>query len=340
MKKSTLIISIVLTVVLGFAALVLVAVLHDPAPSNVGGPPTADIIDTIENDPPPIVNDDPRPEIHGLLSYVEYGDNRAYIFGSMHVGRPDFFPLADVVEQAMRRADTFAFEYDLTLDETLEGIVMALYFMILPDDETLATYLPPEAYAHLLAVLETFYYIDYELVEYMRPAAIDTLMMYFEIAPALGVYAEYSVDEYVFEFAFDAGLPVLGLASMEHQLSLGFDLPHEVSVASVMAMPNRNTLLAQTRSLVDAYVAQNINALRALVTIDDDGSCLYNTYFVDIIMTQRTSEFAQEIDRLLRETDEPTTFFITIGIAHLLHGHGNAFEVLEELGHTVNSLWR
>ena len=340
MKKGTFIGLLIFVLIFGFAAIVATAVLtHTPTEVVATTPrqPSSNQAGSGSGFVSPFRRNS---QIHGALSYVQYGYNRAYIFGSMHVGNPDFFPLAQIVEDAMRRADAFAFEYDLSLDDTLEGIMAALYFMFLPEGETLATYLSPDVHAHVVEILSTFYYIDYEDVNIFRPSVIETLMLYFEVAPNVGVYAEYSVDDYVFEFALDAGLPILGLVPMEHQMTIAFAPPHEVLEASILLWTDRNTMVEQTRNLVDAYAAQDMDAIRNMISVADaDLTNPAIAFEVDVFMTQRTSEFAHEIDRLLRETTEPTTFFITIGIAHLLGDHGNAFAVLEGLGHTVNHLW-
>ncbi|MCL2349853.1 MAG: TraB/GumN family protein, partial [Defluviitaleaceae bacterium] len=103
---------------------------------------------------------------------------------------------------------------------------------------------------------------------------------------------------------------------------------------------NRDAMLSEIRDVVEAYTVQDINALRRLISPDANDDCAYAVYMIEVMMTQRSGEFAHEIDRLLRETEEPTTFFVTIGIAHLLHAHGNTLAVLESQGHTINELWR
>jgi len=342
MKTSTVIITVLLILVLGAAALVAVAILTYPGDDAAqhydyeGGAYVAEI----GGGQATLPSDTQNYNIHGLLSYIEYGDNRVYLLGSMHVGRPEFFPLADAVEQAMRRANAFAFEYDLTESTTLEGIMMMLAMMALPEGEVLATYLPPDAHAHLVGILSTFDYIDYEDVQEMNPTFIEMMMMQLEVAPALGVYEEHSIDMYVFEFAMAQGAEILGLVSMEHQLYALLNPPHDVMVSSVLNWPDKNTQITETRRLVNAYAAQDIGALRSMVSAV--GINVTNLAELHMLSetARRTSEFAAEIDRLLRETYEPTTFFVTIGIAHLLHDQGNAIYLLGNKGHAVNELWR
>jgi uncharacterized protein YbaP (TraB family) len=279
-----------------------------------------------------------RPQIHGLLSYVEYGGNRAYIFGSMHLGRPYFFPLADIVESAMRRADIFAFEFDLSEMETLENMLLMMQYMFLPAGQTLATYLPPDVYDHLIEILATFPNVNYEDIARMRPMAVSTWITALEIFPVLDIDEAYSVDSYVFSFARENSRPIIGLNPLHHEMSLLFDVPHEVGVAAIASLTDRDTMLAEAYDfgLVEAYIAQDMDALLSMIRGLDYFDDPYSNYMHEVILIQRSIEFAQEIDRLLRETVEPTVFFVTMGIGHMLgDDFGNVFVVLEEMGYEV-----
>ena len=94
--------------------------------------------------------------IHGLLTRIEYGDNVAYIMGSMHMGRPHWFPLAGVVEDAMRRADVFAFEFDFTLRDDPLVMVGLQEHLLLPQGMTLLDVLTPQGLENFFDFLEIF----------------------------------------------------------------------------------------------------------------------------------------------------------------------------------------
>ncbi|MDR2168345.1 MAG: TraB/GumN family protein [Clostridiales bacterium] len=278
--------------------------------------------------------------IHGLLSYVEYGGNRAYIFGSMHLGRPYFFPLADVAEDALRRADVFAFEFDMNEMETLEGAILMLQHMFLPENQTLQTFLPAEVYQHFLEVLETFPLVNYEEITRMRPVAVSSMITALEIFPVLGIYTEYSVDSYVLDFARARGREIIGLNPLFHELSLLFNAPREVQIAAIATLTDRDSLLAEAYDLglVQAYTNQDMETLYKLLR-GPEPTDAYSAYLIDVILIQRSMEFAAEIDRLLRETEEATTFFVTIGIGHMLgDDFGNVLVALADLGHSVTNV--
>ena len=44
----------------------------------------------------------------GTLYRVRYQDHISYLFGTIHIGRPEFFPLEGQATQALSEADTLA----------------------------------------------------------------------------------------------------------------------------------------------------------------------------------------------------------------------------------------
>ncbi|MCL2619728.1 MAG: TraB/GumN family protein, partial [Defluviitaleaceae bacterium] len=284
-----------------------------------------------------------RPYIHGLLSYVEYGDNRAYIFGSMHLGRPYFFPLPARVEDAMHRSDIFAFEFDLTQLQDLAAMMEVARYMMLPLGTTLADVLPPETHAHLLDVLETFTLVNYEDIAMFQPMVAATMITALEIFPLMDISEIYSVDTHIMSIAQGLDRTIIGLNPLAHETSVLYRAPMDVQIAAINDLADRDTMIEAARDLglVEAYTAQDIDALFALLRPEDAHGNAFAQYMVDVILIQRSVEFAEEIHRLLVETDEPTTFFVTMGIGHMIgDDHGNVFIVLEEMGYEVNSLWK
>ena len=294
---------------------------------------------------PEEINDEAqdRPNIHGLLSYVEYGGNRAYIFGSMHLGRPYFFPLADEVEQALRRADVFAFEFDLTELQDLAGLLEMASYMMLPLGTTLADVLPEETHAHLLNVLETFPLVNYEEIAMFRPMVASTMITAMEIFPMMDISPEYSVDTYIMSVAQELGRQIIGLNPLAHEMYLLHSAPMEVQIAAIQDLTDRDTMIeiAADLGLVEAYTSQDMDALLALLRPYGLEPNAFAEYMIDVILIQRSIEFAEGIHRLLTETTEPTVFFVTMGIGHMIgNDHGNVFIVLEDMGHNITPLWK
>lgn len=290
--------------------------------------------------------------IHGAIHRVEYGGNVAYLFGTLHGGHDHWFPLDDVVEDALRRSDLVAIEVDM--DELEEG--MDTTVMFLPDGYTWVDILPADVYYHLVEMIEKWEF-SYANLNNMNPSVL-VFLLEFEMAVSLselGVDIEDSVDAYIEAVARELGLPVIGLESIEQQMDILFNPPFEVMLAQIINFLPPEELMelityGEAASLDQlAYYYEN-NDLDALIRefsleIDAGTECPYAIYMRDIIMNWRSTYYANEIARLLRETQEPTTFFVAVGLSHIIRSEaGEEFtDIVEQLrlqGFTVVPIWR
>jgi len=279
---------------------------------------------------------EPRPDIHGNIHRVEYGANVAYIFGSMHLGRPNWFPLGDVVEDAMRRADVFAFEFDLMQAGLLSAL--AAPYVMLPDGQTLIDFLPPDVYENFVAALSTFDFFYYEHMNAFTPFALaQTSVM--ESWMELGLQPEYSVDFYVLIFAIENGLPIIGLNSLQSEASILFNLPDSAQIAVAETMQDKAATLEYTEDLqmIEMYEAQDMDGFLDLRLAMADLDDAFSVHFLRYGLHGRCHIFAAEIGRLLTQTSEPTTFFITVGLLHIIGGDvdTNVLSLLSSAGFEV-----
>ena len=285
--------------------------------------------------------------IHGMLTRVIYGENVAYIFGSMHASRPYWFPLHTMAEEAMARSDVFVFEVDMTellnlsdeMAEEIEAIQM------LPGGLTLEDILPEDVFENFITNLETYAALGltYELVENVTPVAL-LIGLETVIYTLLGVDVEASVDAYIAEFAEANNKPVIGLNSILSEFDIVFNIPIEIQAYALVDFPDFATMLAahDDLGLIELYATQNIDGIREMlmsIAAATEGNP-YSDLLGYNLMYLRDNIFAEEIARLLQETEEPTTFFITMGIAHIIGGgYGIVFDLLEEMGFELTSLW-
>jgi len=282
--------------------------------------------------------------IHGAIHRIEYNGNVVYVFGSLHGGRPEWFPLADVVENAMRRADIFATEIDLQDEAALEEVMMSV--LILPDGQTWVDFLPQEAYDHMVAVLSSWD-IPYEAVNMMNPYFL-IHSLYMELAASMAenieVGIDVSVDVYVQNVALALGRPVFGLESIEQHVNIVFNPPLGVMIERLMfgfGTPEEvlQALLAGDEASLDElayyYETNNLAALIemfALSTPLGTGSLVID-YTREILMNYRSTYYANVIASFLRETEEPTTLFVVVGLSHVIRsGAGEGFtDIIEQL---------
>lgn len=281
------------------------------------------------------------PDIHGNIHRVESGGNVAYVFGSMHLGRPEWFPLGDAVEGAMRRADVFAFEFDFA--RTMELAILSERYATLPDGHTLATFLPRDAYETFVANLSTFDFFVYEQMNAFSPFFLSTLAAMEILVEELGLRPEYSVDFYVLRFAVEAGKPFVGLNDVRSEVSILFDLSHEALIAAAETTMDRETTLATARDLrmVELYETQDLAGFLDLRLSMADADDAFSRHALEAMVHARCRIFAAEIGRLLTETEEPTTFFVTVGMLHIIGGDVdlNVLGLLRDAGFKVEPVF-
>ncbi|MCL2364692.1 MAG: TraB/GumN family protein [Defluviitaleaceae bacterium] len=282
--------------------------------------------------------------IHGALHRVEYGGNVAYIFGTLHGGRPYWFPLADAVEEALARADVIAVEIAEVGESAaaMEAAVMAVTF--LPDGATWRDILPDEHYDHMVEMMTMHWGINYANVNTMNPSMLVTqLMMQIALMFADNFDVDFyaTVDSYIAQIAAQRGLPIIGLESAQQQVEIMFNPPHEVMLAQIMQLQDPMDMINEfidsgelTLDQIAHYYQQNdfTPILRSLaLSVYDD--CLYIFYTNAIVHNWRSTYYANEIKRLLRETEEPTTFFVAVGLSHVIRSqaHHSLTDIIQQL---------
>jgi len=293
--------------------------------------------------------------IHGAIHRVEYGGNVAYLFGTIHGGHAHWFPLADVVEDALRRADVVAVEVAeiATGSDTFDDSIMEAMF--LPDGLTWVDILPEDEYRHLVETLRGWGLV-YEHTNTMNPAfLISILELQFLLSISeFNIDWDVTVDVYITAVATELGLPVIGLESIEQQIDIVYNPPFEVMLARIMSFLSPNELLEMlyesdelTLDEMAFYYENNnfepINRSFAQ-TLGADVECLYAIYMREIASNWRSTYYANEIMRLLQETEEPTTFFVAVGLSHINRSEaGEEFtDIVQQMrlaGFNVMPIW-
>jgi len=304
--------------------------------------------------------------IHGLISVVEYGGNRAYIMGSIHIGREDWYPLSPVVEAAMDSADVFAFEIDLGASggpcicgecihecdyhaDADECMCLLMDMMFFPEGTTLADFLPADVYEIFMENLNTFP-VYAEAFAPLRPTTVSEFILYEIVAPALGLSSEHSIDMYVFNRAQGLSRPTIGLTCFNAHVAFISGMPDEYQIATARYFSDFDTALEEVEELAHIYETQDIEALIQAVTTGlaeayeayaagelSAGGLGLARYWHYTVGNYRSAFFARQVADLLTQTEEPTTFFVTVGIAHLTRDI-NVFYVLQDMGFEVVGL--
>ncbi len=138
----------------------------------------------------------------------------SFLFGTIHSDDPRVLKLPEPVSAAFTKAKTVVLEMDLgQVDQLKMGQAL-----LLPQDKSLADLIPTDLYSETIKVMSGLGYPE-EITNRLAPWAVQmTLSM---PPPKTGMF----LDAVLYQQAIEANKSVVGLETMEEQLSIFQDLP-------------------------------------------------------------------------------------------------------------------
>ncbi|MCL1788002.1 MAG: TraB/GumN family protein [Defluviitaleaceae bacterium] len=285
--------------------------------------------------------------IHGHIHRIEHAGSVAYLFGSFHGGAPDWFPLAPVVENAMARADVFAFEIDLLMDaRETAAILESIQF--LPAGQNARQLLGQNLYEQYVRTMNNWAnYFGRQILENIdrvHPAfQMFILTQALEAATFSTGGSAVTVDGYVLAFAQERRRPVVGLMDFEAQHRIFLTPPRDITREMARTFPTATSMratletngISEYDALMYYYAGNNAAGLMRVVhgSFNRRTETIVERYEREMGLNHRSTVFAEEIVRLMEEADAPMTLFVTVGISHLIrHTVGDDFtSIVEQL---------
>lgn len=260
--------------------------------------------------------------------HVSDADSDVYIFGTVHILRPDTEWRTDAIMTAFNAADTVYFEAPVNDPAEAAQIMPLIQRLGLnPPERPLSSQISAEANARL-AEIAPLLGSSAAQMEPFRPwfAAIQITVGYTVIQ---GYDPNSGVEAQLWPEAVSAGKELAYFETIEEQLSFFANLDRAVEVE----------LLEQTLAQID----ESPDALDGLVTAwatgdQDTIDTLMNGQFrdeapevYDVLIARRNENWAERVETLMEGSG---TVFIAVGAGHL-PGDGGLIELLRDRGFTV-----
>jgi len=275
-----------------------------------------------------------EPARRGFLYEVRKGNQTALLMGTIHVGRPEFYPLPAAQLERMQRNDGLVLEADIS-DNARALAATQKYAMIPADAPGLDAKLPPALKARIEAIAARNQ-LDPAPLWRMKPWMLANVLALFEAAQA-GYMPALSVESYLMRLAKQGGKPILELESIEQQFELFEGAPFTTQLAfleeAVKAVETRNARREINR-IVQAWETGDQAALERLLAEmraqDSPGA----RFTVDTILLGRHPAMVKRIESLMAEGK---TYLIAVGSLHL-PGPQGLIALLRARGFTVTAL--
>ena len=249
----------------------------------------------------------------------------SYLYGTVHLKDKRVFEFNDSLLPKLDKVDAFATE----LAMTEENILKVGQMMMLPQGQTLKDVYSPEDYKLVKDFVEREMGMNMDMIDRFKPMAL----MAFFVSPDMSSMhnSRLTVDEYLYQYAGDAGKELLSIETVEEQMSAFDKLDPQYIVDMIREPQEFNAMLEE---MVEACRTQNLDTLFQLMEADTQFASMqkFMLYDRNLLMAERFMTMAKD-----------KSVLFAIGAAHLPQDNGliallrnNGLEVTPIIaGHTA-----
>ena len=269
-----------------------------------------------------------QPEARHFLWEVVSITNRAYLFGTIHAGKKEWYPLAPAIEQAFADSRVLVVEADISDYAAMSKTTDAMAYA--PPDE-LSRHVPPADYERFLVQLARFS-VPERVVKTLKPFTAVSLLMFGEWA-RLGYQPQFGVDSYLLRKAKEERKRVVEIEGVEAQARLMDSLTeedHRLVFAGTLSALDSGLIGEQIDGMVKAWQIGDAFLMREVARRYNEktpGAAELEDKFV----WSRHAEMMAKIEGYLKARDR---HFIAVGSLHL-SGPRGLVEMLRERGYIV-----
>jgi len=272
---------------------------------------------------------------HGALFKAQQGGHTLYLFGTIHVGAKDFYPLEPRLAGLLKKAPVLALEIDPLGDPQVMARALQQHGLLTKGGPA-GPVLTPEWRMRLDRLLKQ-YNIEPETVVAMKPWLVATLLTVSEFT-AQGYDASLAVDAYLAHQAHASGQKIVELESAASQMAL-FDKMTaaeqltflQEAIAGIEDQEQAN----QAREIAHAWRNADIAALDALALKTEQDDSYSGRFLQKELLDGRNPALADGMFKLMARENNSVA---AIGVLHLI-GKGSVPELLRKRGVTVERIY-
>ncbi len=282
---------------------------------------------------------EPKTPVQGICYRITGGRNPMVILGSIHVGSPEMEPYGQHILDAMAQADVFVFECD---NESPETAAQTQAMMALTGS-TLQENVSPELWPLLTDACQQAS-LRLEALSGYKPWAVTSMLTTAAAAREMGARSSrqavsQGVEHEVLTHVKGREIRYLETAADQLYLMDGFspalqEVLLEQSCQAVLN-PKEQTSLAQWPLW---WRDGDANSFAAEYAQDDSLPADLMEEYHQALVTGRNRRMAEALAHMLVE-DSSHSFFVTIGLMHLVLEGDSVLYELEQMGYTVERMW-
>lgn len=271
----------------------------------------------------------------GALFKATGKGNTLYLYGTIHAGKPDFYPLEPRIRAAMAAAPTLALEIDAARDPAAVMAAFQQHGMFAAGSPGIAA-LPAERRERIESALKK-QGVDPAAVAQMKPWLVTTLLAVADLGK-LGYNPALGVDAHLAHLARGGNTRIAELESAQYQAALLNRLPDDEQwrlLEETLENMASGRQLREAREMFDAYERADQKALEGIAHRIDTNATLSGKFIRDVVLIERNGPMADKVASLLAQENNAV---VAVGLLHLLGKHGLP-ELLRQRGITVERVY-
>lgn len=258
--------------------------------------------------------------------------NRVYLFGTIHAGKAEWFPLADAIENALADSKVLVVEADITDAEAMKKSAAS---MVYAPPDSLEKHVASADYVRFGKLAARYGLPDAQLAQ-MKPFMAVSLLVFSEWG-RLGYLPQHGLDGYLLKRARAEAKAVVELEGVEAQANLMDSLSEEESrtlFAGALAALESGLTSEQITGMVNAWQIGDPALLLEIARKYNEGTPGAKE-FEEKFVWSRHEAMAAKIEGYLNNSRE--RHFVAVGSLHLAGPRG-LVEMLKARGYLVRQL--
>ena len=264
----------------------------------------------------------------GLLFEIKSGSKVAYLFGSIHIAKADFYPMSPKVEAAYLQADTVAVEAD-TSDPVAAQAMMPKLMYTAPDK--LENHLTPATWNDF----KTVFGPGAEQMQALKPFMISSAIAV-QVGMQLGFDPMQGIDMHFIKRAKADKKSLVELESLAFQADIVSNLTDEESdalIASLIDSIKKREMPKELQKIVDAWKAADTDAVAKLF-VDSANKNPGSKRLMKMLMDDRNEGMVNKINQMMQADKK---LFVVVGAGHLA-GEKSVVDLLRKQGLEVHQI--
>ncbi len=264
----------------------------------------------------------------GLLFEIKSQKNTAYLFGSIHMAKKDFYPMSPKVESAYTLANTVAIEADVSDQNAVMAIMPKLSYV---NPDKLENHLSAKTWGEVKAMLGS----SAEQLQSVKPAVLTSAVVA-QMAMQMGFDPAQGIDLHYIQRAKADKKKLVELESLDFQANIlgGLsDSEGESLIVSMLDSMKKGEFVGEFNRMVDAWKNADAASIAKLFTeagSKDEGSKKMSKLLLD----DRNEGMVAKINQLMSSGEK---LFVVVGAGHLA-GEKSIIDLLKKQGLSVKQI--